>query len=1340
MVAGGRLIRSFWDSCSSHNLCSGRLAAELISEGVKYERNICIPMKQGVLYTGVITTRIWVPICVVHQGRMIEEELECGVWETGRDITLSNAYLEDHNLLPARPGPNDDELLQEQVRIQAGFDAGRRSKQLESNSAEANAIFNHIAADIYPEAIQAQGSEADGKLPPGTAAGEVINERAAGMPRSSLARSDAWTLDKALKLREELQVQLRNPDPVVGRRLNEVADKYADAFGTDISKPCRLKKFSVKLKDGAQFVAMVPRRVSEPVLQEIKKQIAEMLEMGVIEPSSSPWAFPLVMVKRPGSSKLRMAIDYRLLNQMSVPYPYGMQDMHETLDNLVGKKYYWSVDISSYYWQIELEADAKELTAFVIPGGQKYQFTRVPFGLRAAPAWAQQQLKETLQTDPTTSKLVNYLDDINFGSDDADECVQQFEDLLKFCIKHNIKLKREKCALGVPAIKALGCVINAAGKWIDPERVLALLKVPPARCVKELKSLLGSFGFVRQWLCNAAMICSPLTDLLRKQAKFNWGPAQDAALEALKREVESSSCLGQLDPKLPIFIRPDASNVGCAAVLFQMVKVIENGVEIERPRAIAYTSRRFSPAEMKWSTAEHEAFAIKNAFCRFQNLIQGLPVIVESDHANHRFIYNAKTSAKIQRWRMFLEQFTYEIRHISGIKNEISDGLSRLHMRNLIMTAPTNAEAAAERATGVITPSTHVAGAPVSEQPLTSDDPDDEDCDGEGGADEALFQAMQGMSEGPYWEIRNWEKVLEEMPEEGWWETEADIEVKQRAELAEWEEMAGVEEAEEELPLDYRSLSEQLDHTYGRGFNLLKRAGCTLAEVVNREPVSILHSRGAGDRRGIGAVKEATRHAQLNVEIGEEVTEVVRAKIKQVHNDRAGHVGKLRTYRRLRRLPGFPWEQPTEALHAGVVAWCEGCLTCQKVWSLRGRPQGPGGAIIRQRPFTEVSIDLVVLKHADRDGNRYILNVVDSFSRFSELFPLRTGDAESVAECLFSVYNRYGRPRRMRADGAKAFHGSVLKELNRMVGVENHVTLAYSPYQNGQNERQNQEIGRHLRAMVLGDVLGPNSRNRWGTLVSVAQRILNNTVHGDIMATPNELLLGGYGDSEMAMFQEDPAVAEGEEVAPGAYAQELEEAQFKLLAKSEEHQEQVLRAAATKAQGGSQRQITEGQYVLALRGGFGGRPKEKLQCKYMGPYLVLQRPDPTHSVVKCLHLATRETVSFHMDTLQICNMSHFSDAAGAVPYAERDDWTYTVDRILSHRPRGLRRRRAKRDYEFEVLYRHIPRSTEPGDENPCFQPWENVKHLTALRDYCRHPEVMAELGPNFYVSDNDEDE
>ena len=277
--------------------------------------------------------------------------------------------------------------------------------------------------------------------------------------------------------------------------------------------------------------------------------------------------------------------------------------------------------------------------------------------------------------------------------------------------------------------------------------------------------------------------------------------------------------------------------------------------------------------------------------------------------------------------------------------------------------------------------------------------------------------------------------------------------------------------------------------------------------------------------------------------------------------------------------------------------------------------------------------------------------------------------------------------------------------------------------------------------MVMGDVLGVNSMLRWGTLTSSVQRILNNTVHGDLMCTPNELLLGGYGDSEMAMFQSDPAVGEGETTAAGGYVHELEEAQFRILALSESHQEQRIQAAMERARSDGPRQISEGQYVLALRGGLGGRPKEKLQCKYTGPYLVVQRPDPTHSIVKCCHLASGEIVEVHMSDLQICNMSHFRDnPAEAAKFAERDDWTYTVDRILRHRPTGPRKRRAKRIYEFEVLYKHIPQSTEPGDENPCFQPWENVKHLTALRDYCAQPAVQAELGEGFFVEEVGDDD
>jgi hypothetical protein len=646
-------------------------------------------------------------------------------------------------------------------------------------------------------------------------------------------------------------------------------------------------------------------------------------------------------------------------------------------------------------------------------------------------------------------------------------------------------------------------------------------------------------------------------------------------------------------------------------------------------------------------------------------------------------------------------------------------------MRNLISTAPTNEEAERERTKGIIAPSTHVAGVPEITEPLVSEELEEDDSKGEGGLDEALFHAVEG---GPTTEQ---------------FEIEPTEDASFRATEAEWQELADVEEVTAGDVSQQRQ--SELVARYGKGVKLLRFTEDRENEGLSRKPWDIDRARiGRDDRRGIGVGQESSAgnpsYARLNVEVADDAAEVVRNQIKKVHNDRVGHMGKLRTYRRLRQLPGFPWGQPTEQLHAGVKEWCEGCLPCQKIWSLRGRPGAPGAAIIRQRPFTEVSLDLVVLKHADRDGNRYILNVMDSFSRFSELFPLRTGDAESVAECLFAVYNRYGRPRVMRADGAKAFHGSVLTALNRMLAVENHVTLAYSPYQNGQNERQNQEIGRHLRAMVMGDVIGTNSMMRWGTLTSAVQRILNNTVHGDVMCTPNELLLGGYGDSDLAMFQDDSAVGENEVAAAGAYVQELEEAQFRVLTASELHQEQRLRQAAEKARMEGQRRIEEGEYVLALRGGLGGRPKEKLQCKYTGPYLVMQRPDPTHSIVKCLHLATREIMEFHMDVLQVCNMSHFrEDAEAAAKFAARDDWTYTVDRILRHRPTGPRRRRAKHLYEFEVLYKHIPRSNEPGDENPCFQPWENVRYTAALKEYCQQPAVMSELGNNFYVSDEAEE-
>jgi hypothetical protein len=149
----------------------------------------------------------------------------------------------------------------------------------------------------------------------------------------------------------------------------------------------------------------------------------------------------------------------------------------------------------------------------------------------------------------------------------------------------------------VGAVKALGFVVNSQGKWIDPDRVLSLLKIPRARSPKELKQLLGSFGFVRQFLADSATVCDPMFDLLKKNAKFCWTAAHDAALEKLKACVESAPCLGQIDPTKTVYARVDASDIGVGCVLYQMVK--EEGAATEVPKAIAYASRRFSPTERR---------------------------------------------------------------------------------------------------------------------------------------------------------------------------------------------------------------------------------------------------------------------------------------------------------------------------------------------------------------------------------------------------------------------------------------------------------------------------------------------------------------------------------------------------------------------------------------------------------------------------------------------------------------------------------------------------------------------------------------------------------------------
>jgi hypothetical protein len=187
----------------------------------------------------------------------------------------------------------------------------------------------------------------------------------------------------------------------------------------------------------------------------------------------------------------------------------------------------------------------------------------------------------------------------------------------------------------------------------------------------------------------------------------------------------------------------------------------------------------------------------------------------------------------------------------------------------------------------------------------------------------------------------------------------------------------------------------------------------------------------------------------------------------------------------------------------------------------------------------------------------------------------------------------------------------------------------------------------------------------------------------------------------------------------------------------------MLAKVVAEAERRGERELCEGEWVLVKRGGMSSRPKTKLQSRYMGPYLVVNRPNPTDSIVECQHLASKRVCRFHMSELQVVTLDHYASVADAAPIALRDEWTYMIDSIVGHRPTGNRklgsgRLRPKQSYSFLVKYALLPESNEVGEENPCWQPWRNCQHLSALRDYCAKPEVSRELGQNFYVSDGEE--
>ena len=417
-------------------------------------------------------------------------------------------------------------------------------------------------------------------------------------------------------------------------------------------------------------IRLHPYRVPHAYRDEVDRQVTEMLEEGVVEPSTSDWAAPIVLVKKKDGS-LRFCVDYRKLNGQSKVDPYPMPRVDELIDRLGSAKFLTTLDLARGYWQVPMAPGSREKTAFVTAQGL-FQFTVMPFGLQGAPATFQRMMDRLIQGMGTFSAA--YLDDLVVYSGSWEEHLQHLHQVLSRLREAGLTAKPSKCQLAMDQCVYLGHVVGKGTVQPEMTKVEAVQCWPVPETKKQVRAFLGLTGYYRKFIPQYASIATPLTDLTKKFAPTNimWSQECDRAFRKLKTVLCSSPILYSPDLGREFVLQTDASDRGVGAVLSQQMCDGE-----EHP--IAYYSRKLLPREERYSTVEKECLAVKLGIQAFRVYLLGRPFQIQTDHRSLVWLDRLKESnTRLARWSLALQPYQFTVTYRPGSANNNADALSRM--------------------------------------------------------------------------------------------------------------------------------------------------------------------------------------------------------------------------------------------------------------------------------------------------------------------------------------------------------------------------------------------------------------------------------------------------------------------------------------------------------------------------------------------------------------------------------------------------------------------------------------------------------------------------------------
>jgi transposase InsO family protein len=761
---------------------------------------------------------------------------------------------------------------------------------------------------------------------------------------------------------------------------------------------------------------------------EIDELVDDMLERGVIENSDSAWNAPVIVVRKKDGSP-RICIDYRCLNSELTMRRYVIPKIGELLTSFKDAKYFSSCDLESAFWQIPVAEKDREKTAFTTSTG-RYQFRRLPFGLKLAPFLFQRCINLVLGEAMGIHALA-YIDDIIIASPTLEKHFQSLEVVFKKLRAASLRVKLTKCEFVKTHINFLGHQIGPDGVQLHPSHLEAIRKYVAPTNQDGIRSFLGFLSYFRTFVPEFSKIADPLNKLLKKDQPFEWGPAQEQAMNLLKDKLINAPILKYPDFNREFFMFTDASNVGLGAVLLQA----DNKGKLH---PISYASRSLSETERRYSTTKREALAVLWSLKNYKYLVYGYPVTLFTDHKPLSFLFRkCLPDGALGRWAVLTQEYSPKIIYVKGKLNMLADALSRVpYNLTELQREAQDLKALANEEDLENIPS-HIAAVTVEEN----------------------------------------------LPEQ----------LRDRLPLLKWTIEELIQEQRQDP--DLMPILKQMEPKTTQTTRVVKSK--TLDPTDYLLSSNILHRKINVQRCG----QDVTYWAIVIPK-----TLIKRAVLLVHEHFEFGHLGVARTLAKLKIH--FYFENMSKVA-AEII---KGCTSCRKYNHLPPQATPVRTSPLPNRPFEEVSMDILGPLPFTEAGNKYILTFIDHLTRYLIIVPIPDRTAHTVANAIReNLFCHYGAPARLISDNALEFTSSLVNNLCTHYHVTKVNITPYRPAANGVVENRNHSIIKLLR--IYAGEFSP----QWDIYLPEVM-IAINTAYNDTLGDNPHYVLFGYDRQHVVLW------------------------------------------------------------------------------------------------------------------------------------------------------------------------------------------------------------------------------